>query len=63
MYLTGHREGDLRRLVRQYGRPINTVYPVGTAINGVAYGTSTVFPISEDEANNPNFHGCLNTNP
>jgi hypothetical protein len=63
MYLTGHREGDLRRLVRQYARPINTVYPIGTAINGVAYGTSTVFPISEDEANNPNFHGCLNTNP
>jgi hypothetical protein len=63
MYLTGHREGDLRRLVRQYQRPINTVYPVGTAINNVAYGTATVFQISEDEANNPNFHGCLNTNP
>jgi starch-binding outer membrane protein, SusD/RagB family len=63
MYLTGHREGDLRRLVRQYGRPVNTVYPIGTAINGVPYGTATVFAISEDEANNPNFHGCLNTNP
>jgi len=63
MYLTGHREGDLRRLVRQYGRAINTVYPIGTAINGVPYGTATVFEISEDEANNPNFHGCLNTNP
>ncbi len=63
LYLTGHREGDLRRLVRQYGRAINTVYPIGTAVNGVPYGTATVFEISEDEANNPNFHGCLNTNP
>ncbi len=63
MYLTGHREGDLRRLVRQYGRAINTVYPIGNAINGVPYGTATVFQISEDEANNPNFHGCLNENP
>ena len=63
MYLTGHREGDLRRLVRQYGRSIDSVFPVGTAINNVPYGTATVFEISEDEANNPNFHGCLNTNP
>jgi hypothetical protein len=63
MYLTGHRQGDLRRLVRQYGRAINTVYPIGDAIDGVPYGTATVFEISEDEANNPNFHGCLNENP
>ena len=63
MYLTGHREGDLRRLVRQYHRAITDVYPVGMAINNVPYGTATVLPISEDEANNPNFHGCLNTNP
>jgi hypothetical protein len=63
MYLTGHRQGDLRRLVRQYGRTVASVYPVGTAINGVPYGSATVFDISEDEANNPNFHGCLNTNP
>jgi hypothetical protein len=30
LYLTGHRLGDLRRLVRQYGRAQATVFPSGT---------------------------------
>src|SRR5262249_34323257 len=29
MFATGHRLGDLRRLVRQYGRAATTVYPIG----------------------------------
>ena len=29
LWLTGHRLGDLRRLVRQYGRPANSVFPTG----------------------------------
>jgi hypothetical protein len=60
MFLTGHRLGDLRRLIRQYGRDVSVVFPVGKAINGVPYGSDVNFDISEDEANNPNFHGCLN---
>ncbi len=60
LYLTGHRLGDLRRLVRQYGRDQSTVFPVGVDFNGVPYGSDVNFAISEDEANNPNFHGCIN---
>jgi starch-binding outer membrane protein, SusD/RagB family len=58
MYLTGHREGDLRRLIRQYGRAANTVFPIGTDANGAPYGSDVNFSISQDEDNNPNFHGC-----
>jgi starch-binding outer membrane protein, SusD/RagB family len=60
MYLTGHRLGDMRRLIRQYGRNANTVFPIGIDVNGSPYGPDVNFEISDDEANNPNFHGCLN---
>jgi hypothetical protein len=60
MYLTGHREGDLRRLIRQYGFAATAVFPVGVDVNGVAYGPDVNLSISEDEQNNPNFHGCTN---
>jgi hypothetical protein len=53
---------DLRRLVRQYGRGPETVFPTGTdAITGAPYGSAVDFPVSSDETNNPNFHGCINT--
>ena len=38
MYLTGHREGDLRRLIRQYGFTASQVFPIGVDVNGVLYG-------------------------
>jgi starch-binding outer membrane protein, SusD/RagB family len=60
MYLTGHRLGDMRRLVRQYTEPVNTVFPIGISTEGVAYGVDVNFEISQFEDNNPNFHGCLN---
>lgn len=60
MYLTGHRLGDLRRLIRQYSRDPNAVFPIGVDVNGNPYGSDVNFEISDDEANNPNFHGCLN---
>jgi hypothetical protein len=63
MFLTGHRMEDMRRLVRQYGRDPNTVFPVGTTAIGLAIQTDVDFPVSEDELNNPNFHGCLDRNP
>ena len=63
MFGTGHRLGDLRRLVRQYSRGLETVFPTGAYPKGGNYGTDAFLPISFDETNNPNFTGCLNRNP
>ena len=38
MYFTSHRIGDLRRLVRQYGRAQETVWPSGNYFKGGVYG-------------------------
>jgi hypothetical protein len=58
LYLTGHRQGDLRRLIRQYG-PLrqDQVYPTGPT-----YGTDVDAPIPQAELDNPLFHGCLDRN-
>ncbi len=62
-YLTAHRLSDLRRLIRQYGRGSETVFPTGTdAVTGAPYGTDVTFPVSSDETNNPNFAACANRN-
>jgi hypothetical protein len=63
MFGTGHRLGDLRRLVRQYSRGLETVFPTGAYHKGGNYGTDAFLPISFDEQNNPNFTGCINRNP
>ncbi|HEY0931623.1 MAG TPA: hypothetical protein VGE27_17000 [Gemmatimonas sp.] len=65
LWLTGHRLGDMRRLIRQYGRAANTVFPVGTVRTRpeVTYGTDVNFTIPFRETNNPNFSGCLDRNP
>jgi len=60
LFLTSHRLGDLRRLIRQYGRTANAVFPVGTDIKGQPYGADVNFAVSANEENNPAFHGCLN---
>lgn len=68
LFGTGHRLGDLRRLVRQYDRPANTVYPVGAYFKGGEFGTQTSLPIPQAEENNPKVGGgtqadiCLDTN-
>jgi hypothetical protein len=54
MFGTGHRLGDLRRLIRQYGRGAETVFPTGLWFKGGPYGTDVNYPISIDELNNPN---------
>ena len=61
MYLTAHRLGDMRRLVRQYGRGAETVYPTGSYFKGGAYGTDVVLPPFQDETNNPNWAGCTDS--
>ena len=62
LYLTGHRLGDLRRLVRQYGRSEASVFPTGDYHKGGEYGSDVNFPVSSDERNNPNFEACLDRN-
>jgi hypothetical protein len=72
LFLTGHRLGDLRRLVRQYARAASSVFPTGPygfdpatprgANAGGAYGTEVNLPVPSDEENNPNFTGCLDRN-
>ena len=60
MWGTGHRLGDMRRLIRQYSRAPNTVFPTGEYHKGGVYGSDVNFPVSSDERNNPKFTGCLN---
>jgi hypothetical protein len=56
----GQRLGDLRRLVRQYGRGQTSVFPNGPFHKGGTYGGDTNFPVTVDELNNPEFPGCTN---
>ena len=59
LFLTSHRLGDLRRLIRQYGRDAESVFPTGAYFKGGVYGPDVNFPIPFEEKNNPNFTGCL----
>ena len=53
-YGRGYRVGDLRRLIRQYGRTENTVFPTGAWHKGGNYGTDVDMPVPQAEQNNPN---------
>lgn len=63
LFGTGHRQGDLRRLIRQYGLNQSAAYPVGThptvspPLN--AYGSAVTLSPPKDEENNPYYHGCI----
>lgn len=61
----GTRTGDLRRLIRQYGRQAASVFPTGAWHKGGNYGTDVNFPIPFVETNNPNAGAgvCLDRNP
>jgi hypothetical protein len=63
LYLTAHRPGDLRRLVRQYQRPAETVWPTGAYFKGGTYGTDQNITPSFAERNNPAWEGCADRNP
>ena len=60
---TSHRIGDLRRLIRQYGRTQATVFPTGPYFKGGAYGTDVALRPSQAEFNNKDYHGCADVNP
>jgi hypothetical protein len=63
LFSTGHRLGDMRRLVRLYNREVSEVFPWGAYFKGGEYGPNVTFPIPQSEANNPNYQGCLDRNP
>lgn len=59
----GQRLGDLRRLIRQYGRTEANTFPKGVHYKGGNYGADVNLPIVTDERNNPNFKGCTDRAP
>jgi starch-binding outer membrane protein, SusD/RagB family len=61
-FTRGQRLGDLRRLIRQYGRTPETTFPEGVHYRGGTYGPDVNLPVPFDEQNNPNFTGCINRN-
>jgi hypothetical protein len=54
MFSTGHRVGDLRRLIKYYGRTTESVFPTGAWHKGGNYGPDVNFPLPQAEENNPN---------
>jgi hypothetical protein len=60
LFSTGHRLGDLRRLLRPpYSRPFAQVFPQGEYFKSpVPYGDQSSLIIPLEEENNPNFAGC-----
>ena len=65
LWLTGHRLGDMRRLLRQYSRSQANVFPVGTLAlrPSDTYGTDVNFIVPFPERNNPSFNGCIDRKP
>jgi hypothetical protein len=74
LYGTGTRLGDMRRLIRQYGRPNETVFPTGSYENGnspyiplahPSYGTDVSLTLptaaSRSTTKNPHYQGCLSS--
>jgi len=56
----GQRLGDLRRLIRQYGRTEDKVFPTGIYFKGgTPYGHDVNFPVPDGEKVNPQFQGCI----
>lgn len=61
LYLTGRRLGDARRLIRNYARAPETVFPTGSYPLGGVYGSATAIPfVQANEAKlNPRItSGC-----
>lgn len=64
LFMTGNRLPDMRRLVRQYGRHREEVFPTGLYSNGQSltgdYGSDINMPIPWMEKKNNLFKGCMN---
>jgi starch-binding outer membrane protein, SusD/RagB family len=62
-FARGTRLGDLRRLIRQYGRTQDNVFPAGTFHKeNLPYGSDVNLPVTDNETTNPNFKGCTDRN-
>ncbi|HEY7395690.1 MAG TPA: hypothetical protein VH559_12640, partial [Gemmatimonadaceae bacterium] len=63
----GQRLNDMRRLMRQYGRLEDQVFPTGKFSFGGTetgtYGHDVNFPVRDDELPNPAFKGCTDRAP
>ena len=58
-FARGQRLSDLRRLIRQYGRSADAVFPAGNFFKtGSPYGSDVNLPVTVDEKNNPQSQGC-----
>ena len=55
LYTTGHRLGDLRRMIRQYGFSAAQVFPIGDYRQGGTFGSDVSLPIPFEEINNPEY--------
>jgi hypothetical protein len=55
----GERLSDMRRLIRQYGRTQDTVFPVGAFHKTGTYSTGVNFPAPDAEKSNTLFTGCI----
>jgi hypothetical protein len=65
LFATGNRLGDMRRMIKQYGRSANDIFPIGTHHKGPAYGSDVNFPVPDQEKQNPNYSdgiSCLDRN-
>ena len=68
LFLTNHRLGDMRRLIWQYSRGSESVFPTGPYQldnpdkSGTNYGPDVNLPVPAEESNNPSFRpaGCIN---
>ncbi len=63
----GYRLGDLRRLIRDYGRTADGSdtggYPIGPHFKGGVFGEDLNLPVTTDEqTGNPNFTACIDRN-
>jgi len=58
----GQRLSDLRRLIRQYKRTEDQVFPSGPFFKGGSYGHDVNLPVPNSEQVNPLFHGCIDRN-
>jgi hypothetical protein len=59
----GQRLNDERRLMRQYKRTEDQVFPTGAYFKGGSYGHTIQLPVTNNERSNPLFTGCIDRNP
>ena len=56
LFATAHRVGDLRRLVRQYGRTVTATFPTGAYHkDNLTRGNQGSLIVPQTEDNNPNY--------